>query len=164
MSDLGLLKQFLGLEIEKIFDGIMVNQYKYILYLLFKFNMAEFKAAPFPFLSGIILEEGKSTPPMDCTIYHQLIGSLLYLNHSRPDICYVVNNVSRYMQKPHDLHWKETKRILQYIQGTRSYGIHYAADSELELVGFIDFDWAGDTIDWNYTSRYVFMFGGGPIF
>ena len=52
---------------------------------------------------------------MDCIIYRQLIGSLLYLNHSRLDICYAVNVVSRYMQKPHHLHWKESKRILQYI-------------------------------------------------
>ena len=78
---------------------------------------------------------------MDCTIYRQLIGSLLYLTHSRPDICYAVNAVSRYMQQPHDLHWKAAKRILQYIQGTRTYGIHYAADTELELVGYTDSDW-----------------------
>ena len=87
----------LGPEIEKNSDGIMVIQYKYILELLVRFNMAECKAAPFPFLSGIGLEEGKSTPPMDCTIYRQLIGSLLYLNHSQPDICYAMNAVSRYM-------------------------------------------------------------------
>ena len=67
-SDLGLLKQFLGLEIAQNFDGIMVNKYKYISYLLVNFNMAECKAKPFPFLSGISLEEGKNTPPMDCTI------------------------------------------------------------------------------------------------
>ena len=77
--------------------------------------MDEFKADPFPFLSGISLEEGKSTPPMDCTIYHQLIGNLLYLTHSRPDICYAMNVGSRYMHQPHDLHWKEANRILQHI-------------------------------------------------
>ena len=77
MSDLGLLKQFLGLKIEQNSDGIMVNQYKYISYLLFKFNMDECIPTPFPFLSGINLEEGKSTPPMDYTIYRQLIDSLL---------------------------------------------------------------------------------------
>ena len=69
MSDLGLLKQFLGLKIEQNSDGIMVTQSKYISDLLVNFNMDECKAAPFPFLSGINLEEGKSTPPMDCTIY-----------------------------------------------------------------------------------------------
>ena len=59
----------LGLEIEQNYDGIMVTQSKYILDLLVKFNMADCRPAPFPFLSGISLEEGKSTPPMDCTIY-----------------------------------------------------------------------------------------------
>ena len=100
---------------------------------------------------------------MDCTIYWQLIGSLLYLTHSRPDIFYAMNSVSRYVQQPHDLHWKAAKRILQYIQGTRTYGIHYAADSELELVGYTDSNWVGDSIDWNYTFGYVFMFGGVPF-
>ena len=84
---------------------------------------------------------------MDCTIYQQLIVSLLYLTHSWPNIFYVVNVVSRYMQKPHDIHWKVAKRILQYIQGTKTYGIHYAADSELELVGYTDSNWVGDSID-----------------
>ena len=50
------------------------------------------------------------------------------------------------------------------MQGTRSYGIHYVVDSELELVGFTDSDWAWNSIDQKYNSRYVFMFGGGPIF
>ena len=68
------------------------------------------------------------------------------------------------MQQPHEPHWKAAKRILQYIQGTRSYDIHYAADFELELVSFTDSDWAGDTIDPGSTSGYVFMVGGGPIF
>ena len=52
-----------------------------------------------------------------------------------------------YMKQPHDIHWKASKRILQYIQGTRTYGIHYAADFEIELVGYTDSDWAGDSID-----------------
>ena len=95
MSDLGLLQQFLAIEIEQNYDGIMVTQSKYISDLLVKFNMAECKAAPSPLFSGINLEEGKSTPPMDCTIYCQLIRSLLYLTHSRPDICYAMNVVSR---------------------------------------------------------------------
>ena len=92
MSDLGILKQFLGLEIEQNYDGIMVTQSKYT---LVNFNMAYCRPVPFPFLSGIGLEEGKSTPPMDCTIYRQLIGSLLYLTYSQIDICHAMNVVSR---------------------------------------------------------------------
>ena len=74
-----------------------------------------------------------------------------------------MNVVSRYMQKPHDLHWKASKRILQYIQGTKPYSIHYAVDVELELVGYTDSNWADDSIDKKYTFGYVFMFCGGPI-
>ena len=74
--------------------------------------MAEFRPAPFHFLSGIILEEGKSTPPMDYTTYRQLIGIFLYLTHSWTDIYYSMNAVSRYMHNPHDIHWKVVKRIL----------------------------------------------------
>ena len=104
MSDLGLLRQFLELEISQDYDGIMETQSKYVSDMLIKFNMADCNPAPFPFLSGISLEEGKSTPPMDSTIYLQLIKSLLYLTHSRLDICYAMNVVSRYMQQPHKLH------------------------------------------------------------
>ena len=68
------------------------------------------------------------------------------------------------MKHPHDIHWKEAKRILQYVQGTRTYDIHYAVDSELELVGYIDSDWVGDSIDQKSTFGYVFMFGGGSIY
>ena len=120
--------------------------------------------APYPFLLGIILEEGKSTPPMDYTIYRQLIGSLLYLIHSQPNICYAMNAVLIYMQQPHDSHWKAAKRILPYVQGTRTYDIHYTTDSELELARYTDSDWEGDSIDRKSTFGYVFMFGGGPIF
>ena len=97
MSDLGLLRQFLRIEITQEFDGIMVTLSKYVSDMLIKFNMADCKAAPFPFLSGINLEEGKATPLMDSTIYRQLIRSLLYLTRSRPNTCYSMNVVSRYM-------------------------------------------------------------------
>jgi hypothetical protein len=87
------------------------------------------------------------------------VGILLYLTHSRPDQTrpYAVGTVSRFMQEPHELHWKAAKRILRYIQGTITFGIHYATDSTLNLIGFTDSDWAGDSIDHKSTS------GSGPI-
>ena len=97
MSDLGPLRQFLGLEITQDYDGIMVTQSKYVSDLLIKFNMVDCKAAPFPFLSRINLEEGNTTPHVDSTLYRQFIGSILYLTHSRPEICYAMNVVSRHM-------------------------------------------------------------------
>ena len=98
--------------------------------MLNRFHMEDCKVAPCPFLSGIRLEEGGSTPLVDNTLYRYLIGSLLYLTHSRLDISYVVSDAARYMQDPYELHWKEAKRILHYVQSTIDYGIHYTAGAK----------------------------------
>ena len=82
----------------------MISQSRYSSNMLNRFHMEDFKAAPYPFLLGIRLEEGGSTPLVDNTLYRQLIGSLMYLTHSRPDISYAVSVTTRYMQEPHELH------------------------------------------------------------
>eukprot|EP00253_Pinus_taeda_P023880 PITA_23880 len=68
------------------------------------------------------------------------------------------------MQEPHELHWNAAKRILQYVQGTITFGIHYVAGTALNLLGFIDFDWARDNIEYKSTSGYSLNLGSGPIF
>jgi hypothetical protein len=91
------------------------------------------------------------------------VGSLLYLTHSRPDLSYVVGAVSRFMQESHELHWKVAKLILRYVWGTITFGIHYVADSTLDLIGFTDSDWVGDSTDRKSTSGYSLNLGFGPI-
>jgi hypothetical protein len=115
MMDMGLLHFFLGLEISQDASGIKLSQAKYARDLLERFHMTDCKSAPTPFLSGVKLEDGGETPLVDSTLYRQLVGSLLYLTHSRPDLSYAVGAVSRFMQEPHELHWKDAKHILQYV-------------------------------------------------
>ena len=67
------------------------------------------------------------------------------------------------MDQPHDIHWRETKRILNFVQGTKTHGIHYVAQSSLELIGFTDFDWEGDNTDRKSTYGYFFIILGVPI-
>ena len=67
------------------------------------------------------------------------------------------------MDQPHDFNWRESKRILKFVQGTRTHGIFYKAKSDLDLIGFTDSDWAGENTDQKSTSRYVFMLVEGPI-
>jgi hypothetical protein len=74
--------------------------------------MEDSKPTPSPFQSGVKLVATCTTPEVDATLYHQLVGSLLYLTHTHPDISFVVGLVAWYMQTPHEIHWKETKRIL----------------------------------------------------
>ena len=85
------------------------------------------------FSSIFSLEDGSSSPLVDCTLYTKLIKSLFFLTHTCLDLSYAVSVVSRYMQDPHEIHWKEANRILHYVQGTIDYGIHYAAREQLDL-------------------------------
>ncbi|XP_057856875.2 secreted RxLR effector protein 161-like [Cryptomeria japonica] len=160
---MGLLNFFLGLEINQNESGVEVAQSKYARDLLARFHMSDCKPTSTPFLSGVKLEDDQDTPLVDCTLYCQLVGSLLYVTHFRPDLSYVVGVVSRYMQKPYELHWKVAKRILHYVQGTISYGIHYSVGCTLDLIGYTDSDWAGYSIDRKSTSGYVLSLGFGPI-
>ena len=104
MIVLGLLSQFLGLEIAQSQHGIKVHQSKYALDFLKKFNMKYCKPSKTPFLSGVKLEEVGSSPMVNNTMYRQLIGCFLYLTHTQPDLYYAVSVASRYMYQTHDIH------------------------------------------------------------
>jgi hypothetical protein len=134
---MGLLHFFLGLEISQDASRIKLSQAKYARDLLERFHMTDCKSSPTPFLSGLKLEDGGETPMVDSTLYIKLVGNLLYLTHSRPDLSYAVGAVSKFMQEMHELHWKATKCILRYVQGTITFGIHYATDSTLDLMGLL---------------------------
>ena len=96
---------------------------------------------------------------MDANLYQSLVGSLRYLTCTRPDIAYSVGIVSRYMEDPKQSHWKAIKRILRYIQGTKSLGLFYSSTSDYNLVGYSDSDWCGDVDDRKSTSGYLFFMG-----
>ena len=114
-------------------------------------------------MSGVKLEEADSSPMVNNTLYRKLIGCLLYLTHTRPDISYAVSVASMYMDQPHDIHWRAAKRILNFVQGTRTHGIFYKAKSDLDLIEFTDSDWTGDNTDQKSTLGYVFILTEGPI-
>ena len=115
MTDLGLLGQFLGLKIAQSQHGINVHQSKYASYFIVKFNMKYCNPSKTPFLLGVKLEEAGSSPTVNNTLYRQLIGHLLYLTHTRLDIYYVVSVASRYVDQPHEIHWRASKRILNFV-------------------------------------------------
>jgi hypothetical protein len=125
--------------------------------------MDDCKPAPSPFQSGVKLTATCTSPEVDTTLYHQLVGSLLYLTHTCPDLSFVIGLIVWYMQTPHEIHWKSTKRILLYVYGTIQFMIHYSSEGTPLLVGFTDSDWAGDPDDWTSTIGYVFSLGSVPM-
>jgi hypothetical protein len=92
------------------------------------------------------------------TLYQQLVGSLLYLTHTQPNISFVVGVCSRYMQEPHEIQWKDANRILRYVKGTPNFGIFYAADFPLSLIGYTDSDWVGDGTECRGPRKFRFTF------
>ena len=77
--------------------------------------MEDCKPAPSPFQSGVKLSVSCTSPEVDATLYRQLVGKLLYLTHTHPDLSFTVGLVARFMQTPRESRWKETKRILHYV-------------------------------------------------
>ncbi|KAL4355035.1 hypothetical protein GQ457_06G000650 [Hibiscus cannabinus] len=142
MKELEELKHFLGLEVEHMKEGIFMGQQKYAKDLLQRYEMLDCKPISTPMDPNIKLqaEEGKDLE--DTTMYRQLVGSLIYLTLSRPDIAYAVGVVSRYMSNPKKPHLDAVRRILRYVKGTISFGILYKKTKECQVTGYCDADYA----------------------
>jgi len=128
MSDLGELSFFLGLKVKQLTDGIHVRQKSYIEALLQKLNMKNCKYAQTPMSvnTQAVEEEGLCDPKL----YQSLIGKLIYLTHSRPDICFSVSYLSRFMSCPLNSHLSAAKRILRYLAGTMELGLWFSRNDE----------------------------------
>jgi hypothetical protein len=138
MNDLGFLHYFLGLQVLQTNEGIFLSRSKYTCDLLRCFHMDDCKPTPSPFQSRVNLSATCPSLDVDATLYRQLVGSLLYLTHTLPDLSFVVGLVAQYMKTPHESHWKAAKRILRYVCGTIQFKIHYSSGGTPLLVGFTD--------------------------
>ncbi|XP_047314378.1 secreted RxLR effector protein 161-like [Impatiens glandulifera] len=159
MTDFGLMKYFLGLEVRQGKSGIFVSQEAYAKDILKKNKMEECNPVATPMELGTKLFRFKGGDCTDAIKYRSLVGSLRYLTCTRPDIAYSVGIVSRFMEEPNYTHLKAIKRILRYIRGTSSLGLLYSETKEYKLIGYSDSDWCGDIDDRKSTSGYVFYMG-----
>ncbi|KAK3010923.1 hypothetical protein RJ639_011029 [Escallonia herrerae] len=163
MKELGQLKHFLGLEIDRTQKRIFLHQQKYSKELLKKFGMPRCKPISIPIEPNakICAHVGKDLE--DATMYRQLVGSLIYLTLTRPDISYAIGVMSRYMQNPKKSHMDVVRQMLRYVRSTIDYGIFYKKGGDCKLVGYCDADYAGDQDTCRSTTGYVFKLGTGAI-
>ena len=99
----------------------------------------------------------------DPTIYRRLVGRLLYLTITRPNIQYAVNTLSQFMQSPYSSHLDAANRVLCYLKGSVGKGLFLSASSSLTLVGYVDSDWVGCPTTRRSTIGYFTMLGSSPI-
>ncbi|XP_073107386.1 secreted RxLR effector protein 161-like [Elaeis guineensis] len=159
MTDLALMKYFLGIQVKQSKGKIFLSQEKYLEDILKKFQMNKCKAVSTPMALNEKLQQDDRTKKVDATEFRSLIGSLIYLTNTRPDIMYSVSYVSRFMSNPSKLHLTTAKRILKYLQSTKKQEIRYVKEENNSLVGFTDSDWAGSLDDRKSTTRYLFCLG-----
>ena len=133
-----------------------MSQGKYAKEILGKFHMEGCKPMDTPLPGNWRKEDATSGEVVDATVYRELVGSLMYLVNTKPDICYVVNQLSQVMVKLTKLFWKVGKHVLRYLRGTTKYGLWYRWIERVKLQVFTDADLAGKPLDRKSTLGWIF--------
>ncbi|KAK1414914.1 hypothetical protein QVD17_30677 [Tagetes erecta] len=152
MSFMGEMNFFLGLQVTQAQDGIFINQEKYIKKILKKFSFENVQSIRTPLDKAHKLEPDESGKHVDQTYYRSLIGSLMYLTASRPDIMFAVCLCARYQANPKESHLQAVKRIFRYLKGKAALGLWYPKDGNFELHAYTDSDYGGCNLDRKSTS------------
>ncbi|CAJ2658384.1 unnamed protein product [Trifolium pratense] len=165
MTDLGKMKYFLGVEVSQSEQGIFIYQHKYSAEILKRFGMMDCNKVCSPIVTGCKLVKDENGKATDATTYKQMIGCLMYLLATRPDMTFAVCLAARYMERPTEMHVAVVKRIMRYLKGTMKFDILYKCKSDigLTLQGWSDSDYAGDHDDRKSTYGYVFTLGDSAI-
>ncbi|GKA68228.1 putative RNA-directed DNA polymerase [Tanacetum coccineum] len=163
MKDLGRLKYFLGIEVLRSKQGIFMYQKNYVLDLLAEIGMVDCKPVDTPMIMNQKLYMEKKARLADKGRYQRMVGKLIYLSHTRPDIAHVVGVVSKFMHQPQKAHMKAVLRIIRYLKGTTGHGVLFKQNGHLETQLYTDADWAGDKGDRRSTSGYLTLVGGNLV-
>ncbi|GJW92585.1 retrovirus-related pol polyprotein from transposon TNT 1-94 [Tanacetum coccineum] len=132
-----------GLQISQSPKGIFINQSKYASEIVKKYGMLTSDSVDTPTVEKSNLDEDLQGKPVDATLYRGMIGSLMYLTSSRPDLIYVVCLCARYQAKPTEKHLNVVKRIFRYLKGTINMGLWYSKDTGMSMTAYADADHAG---------------------
>jgi len=145
LKDLGDLHYFLGIEVKKVNDGILLTQEKYTTDILRRVGMEKCKPVSTPISTSekLTVESGEALGSDDATNYRSVVGALQYLTLTCPDISYSVNKVCQYLHAPTSVHWTAVKRILRYLMFTEGLGLQIVKSSSMLVSAYSDADWAG---------------------
>ncbi|GJT70817.1 putative ribonuclease H-like domain-containing protein [Tanacetum coccineum] len=152
MSSMGELTFFLGLQVKQTTAGIFLSQDKYVKDILNKFDFRTIKPASTPIEAHKSLGKDEEGEDVDVHLYRSMIGCLMYLTASRPDIMFAVCLCARFQVTPKVSHMHAVKRIFRYLKHQPKLGLWYPKDSPFHLEAFSDSDYAGDNHDRRSTS------------
>ncbi|CAH9129521.1 unnamed protein product [Cuscuta epithymum] len=163
IKDLGKLKYFLGIEVARSPEGFVLSQRKYTLDILEESGFLAGRPSLFPMEQNLKLRPDDGSPLIDASLYRRLIGRLLYLTVTRPDIVYSVSQLSQFLSSPRQTHLDAAIRVLRYLKQTPGQGIFLSSDSDITLTGYCDADWAGCSFTRRSSTGYFITLGASPI-
>lgn len=153
MKDLGKLKYLLGIEVSRGPEGIFLSQRKYALDIVIDTSNLGCKPAATPLEQKHNLAKSKSLILADPTKYRRLMGRLIYLSHTRPELSYSIHTLSQFMKTPREDHWKAAIRLVQFLKGTLGQGIFLSSSPDMTLSIYCDSGWSSCPL----TRRSLFL-------
>jgi len=163
IKDLGSLKYFLRIEVARGPNGLFLSQRKYALEIVDECGLLGAKPSDFPMEPNHKLALATGSPLDDSGRYCRLMGRLIHLTTTRPDLCYAVHILSQFIQAPREEHMHAACRVLHSIKGTPDCGLLLQAHNDLRLVSYCDSDWGACPITRRSLTRYLVTLGGSPI-
>ena len=153
----------MGIEVARNSEGIYLSQRKYVLDILTETGLLGSKPATFPLEQHQQLGLANGPLLSHPEQYRRLIGKLIYLGVTRPNLSYSVHVLSQFMQTPREEHWKAALRVVRYLKGTVGQGILLRSDSDLTLYGWCDSDYAGCPLTRQSSTGWFIQLGQSPI-
>ena len=163
MSDLGPLRYFLGIEVSSTSDGIYLSQEKYIQDLLARSSLTDHRTVETPIELNLQLRATDGEPLTDPTRYRHIVGSLVFLGVTGPDISYAMHILSQFVTGPTNIHYSHLLWVLRYLRGTITHRLFFPCSSFLHLQTYSDATWASDPSEHHSLSAYCIFLGGSLI-
>ncbi|KAL0374374.1 UNVERIFIED_CONTAM: Retrovirus-related Pol polyprotein from transposon RE2 [Sesamum radiatum] len=163
IKDLGYAKYFLGLEIARSTEGMSITQHKYAMDIITDTSMISATPVSTPLPPGLKLSATSGTFLKEPDKFRRLIGRLLYLGFTRPDLSFAVQQLSQFLQHPTDQHWTAALHIVRYLKGAPDTGLFFSASNSLHLSAYTDADWGACVASRRSVTGYCVFFGSSLL-